>query len=128
MVLLKKRAAFERRNVRQTEKQSFICPLANNYTHRESDDIGQYGQLWVQYIQTEYPKRYASLLSFNELQSKAREVNEVADELYEDIIQEWMESHKPKKAISFTEMYQLRMEAKMIANEVVMHDVVNCFH
>ena len=29
---------------------------------------------------------------------------------------------------SFVEMYQLRTQARMIAEEVVLHDAVNCFH
>lgn len=40
----------------------------------------------------------------------------------------WLQKHKPKNKNSFTEMYRLRMEARLIAEEVVLHDVVNCFH
>jgi hypothetical protein len=55
-------------------------------------------------------------------------VNEVAYELLEDIENEWLRKHKPKHANSFVEMYQLRNQARIIAEEVVLHDVVNCFH
>ena len=55
-------------------------------------------------------------------------VNEVAYELLEDIENEWLRKHKPKHANSFVEMYRLRTQARMIAEEVVLHDVVNCFH
>ena len=48
--------------------------------------------------------------------------------LMEDIENEWLSKHKPKHANSFVEMYQLRTQARMIAEEVVLHDVVNCFH
>ena len=47
---------------------------------------------------------------------------------WEDIENEWLRKHKPKHANSFVEMYQLRTQARMIAEEVVLHDVVNCFH
>ena len=55
-------------------------------------------------------------------------VNEVAYELLEDIENEWLRKHKPKQSNSFVEMYQLRTQARMIAEEVVLHDVVDCFH
>ena len=41
---------------------------------------------------------------------------------------EWLGEHKPKQANSFVEMYRLRTQARIIAEEVVLHDVVNCFH
>lgn len=62
-----------------------------------------------------------------ELHDKAAEVNEVAYELLEDIEKEWLGEHKPKQANSFVEMYRLRTQARIIAEEVVLHDVVNCF-
>ena len=49
-------------------------------------------------------------------------------ELLEEIEKEWLSEHKPKQANSFVEMYRLRIQARMIAEEVVLHDVVNCFH
>ena len=55
-------------------------------------------------------------------------VNEVAYELLEDIETEWLQKHKPRNKNSFSEMYKLRTEARLIAEEVVLHDVVNCFH
>lgn len=84
--------------------------------------------MWIDYIRTEYPQRYKSLVRFSELHDKAAEVNDVAYELLEDIEKEWMSEHKPKQANSLVEMYRLRTQARMIAEEVVLHDVVNSFH
>lgn len=67
-------------------------------------------------------------MRFDELHDKAAEVNEVAYELLEEIEKEWLSEHKSKQANSFVEMYRLRTQARMIAEEVVLHDVVNCFH
>lgn len=39
-------------------------------------------------------------------------------ELLEEIEKEWMSEHKPKQANSFVEMYRLRTQARMIAEEV----------
>ena len=93
-----------------------------------STDVEKYGRMWMDYIQKEYPQRYRSLVRFDELHDKAAEVNEVAYELLEDIENEWLRKHKPKQSNSFVEMYRLRTQARMLAEEVVLHDVVNCFH
>ena len=61
------------------------------------------------------------------VRDKAAEVNDVAYELLEDIEKEWLSEHKPKQANSLVEMYRLRTQARMIAEEVVLHDVVNSF-
>ena len=103
-------------------------PLITLDGEEKNTDVGKYGHMWIDYIRTEYSQRYKSLVRFGELHDKAAEVNEVAYELLEDIEKEWPGEHKPKQANSFVEMYRLRTQARMIAEEVVLHDVVNCFH
>lgn len=119
---------FEKLGVRYREKDGILYPLISVEIKEENADIGKYGRLWMKYIQSEYPQRYRSLVRFGELRSKAIEVNEVAYELLEDIENEWLKKHKPKNKNSFTEMYRLRTQARLVAEEVVLHDVVNCFH
>ena len=114
---------FEKLGVKYIEN-----PLITLGGEENSIDVGKYGRMWIDYIQKEYPQRYRSLVRFGELYVKATEVNEVAYELLEDIENEWLRKHKPKHTNSFVEMYQLRTQARMIAEEVVLHDVVNCFH
>lgn len=119
---------FEKLGVPYREKDGIFYPLITVEIKEEDADIGKYGRLWMKYIQSEYPQRYKSLVRFGELISKAIEVNEVAYELLEDIENEWLKKHKPKNKNSFTEMYRLRTQARLVAEEVVLHDVVNCFH
>ena len=119
---------FEKLGVRYREEDGILYPLINVEIKEEDADIGKYGRLWMKYIQSEYPQRYRSLMRFGELYSKATEVNEVAYELLEDIENEWLMKHKPKDKNSFMEMYRLRIQARLVAEEVVLHDVVNCFH
>lgn len=38
------------------------------------------------------------------------------------------ENHKPKNKNSFMAMYRLRTHARLVAKEVVLHDVMNCFY
>ena len=119
---------FEKLGVPYREKDGIFYPLITVEIEEENADIGKYGRLWMKYIQSEYPQRYRSLVRFGELYSKAVEVNEVAYELLEDIENEWLMKHKPKDKKSFMEIYRLRTQARLVAEEVVLHDVVNCFH
>ena len=119
---------FEKLGVKYIENDGIFYPLIALCGEKKNTDVGKYGPMWSDYIRTEYPQRYKSLVRFGELHDKAAEVNEVAYELLEDIENEWLSKHKPKHANSFVEMHQLRTQARMIAEEVVLHDVVNCFH
>ena len=80
------------------------------------------------YIKEEYPMRYKSLVRFGELEERANEVNETAYELLDDIEAKWLKKHKPKNPNSFTEQLQLRTQTRMMAEEIVIMDVVMQFH
>lgn len=110
------------------ERDGLFYPLLSVEIKEKIADVGKYGHLWMKYIQAEYPQRYRSLVRFGELHCKAAEVNQVAYELLEDIENEWLKKHKPKDKHSFMEMYQLCSPARLVAEKVVLHDVVNCFH
>ena len=125
---MSEQSLFEKLGVPYREKDGIFYPLINVEIKEESADIGKYGRLWMKYIQSEYPQRYRSLVRFGELHSKAVEVNAVAYELLGDIENEWLMKHKPKDKKSFMEIYRLRTQARLVAEEVVLHDVVNCFH
>ena len=116
------------KEVTAMSEETLFEKLGVKYIEKDGTDVGKYGRMWMDYIQKEYPQRYRSLVRFGELHDKATEVNKVAHELLEDIENEWLRKHKPKHANSFVEMYQLRTQARMIAEEVVLHDVVDCFH
>ena len=119
---------FEKIGVQYEERDGLFYPLITLDIKDDGVNVGKYGHRWMQYLKSEYPQRYRSLLRFGELNQKAAEVNEVAYELLEDIETEWLQKHKPRNKNSFSEMYKLRTEARLIAEEVVLHDVVNCFH
>lgn len=125
---MSEQTVFEKIGVKYREKDGILYPLITVEIKEEYADLGKYGRMWMKYIQSEYPERYRSLVRFGELHSKAAEVNGVAYELLEDIENEWLSKHRPQNKNSFVEMYQLRTQARLLAEEVVLHDVVNCFH
>lgn len=53
---------------------------------------------------------------------------EEAHELLDDIEAKWLKKHKPKNPNSFTEQLQLRTQTRMMAEEIVIMDVVMQFH
>ena len=122
------KTVFERLGVEYEERDGIFYPLISTGTEVISADVGKYGRMWIRYMQSEYPVRYRSLVRFSELNEKATDVNEYAYKLFADIEEAWLEKHKPQNSNSFTEMYRLRSQARMIAEEVVMHNIVNQFY
>lgn len=122
------KTVFERLGITYEEKDGLFYPLISQGTEAIASTVGKYGRMWIHYMKSEYPVRYRSLIRFAELEAKAFEVNEYAYEFQTDIENLWLKKHKPKNSSSFIEMYQLRSQARMIAEEMVMHEIVNQFH
>ena len=62
-----------------------------------------------------------------EYQKYFNEFNPV-DYVLDDIEAKWLKKHKPKNPNSFTEQLQLRTQTRMMAEEIVIMDVVMQFH
>lgn len=122
------KTVFERLEIAYEEKDGLFYPLIFSGTEAVASTVGKYGRMWIQYMKSEYPVRYRSLVRFAEMEAKVLEVNEYAYEFQTDIENLWLKKHKPKNSSSFIEMYQLRSQARMIAEEMVMHEIVNQFH
>lgn len=90
--------------------------------------VGKYGRMWTVFMECSHPDRYRSLVRFGRLHEKAVQVNEEAYELLECIERKWLEKHKPGNPNSFAEMYRLRMQSRLTAEEVVLEQVVRQYH
>ena len=84
--------------------------------------------MWIEFMKTEHPDRYRNLVRFGRLWDKTTEIDEEAYELLEAIESKWLSSHKPKNRQSFWEMYQLRTQARLMAEETVLHQVIRQYH
>ena len=62
------------------------------------------------------------------MNSKAFEVNEEVYELLEGIMNQYLAKHKPQNSASTMEMWRLREQAKQMAEEVVLSDIVRKYH
>ena len=125
---LEQERAVLQENIPYEERDGIFYPVLVAGTEKADIDVGKYGRMWIKYIKEEYPMRYKSLVRFGELEERADEVNDTAYELLDDIEAKWLKKHKPKNPNSFTEQLQLRTQTRMMAEEIVIMDVVMQFH
>ena len=90
--------------------------------------VGKYGTLWMRYMEEKYPMRYLELHMGGELRIKAAEINEEAIEVLDIMVQAYLKKHKPKDPDSTMEMWRLREQARAIAEEFILEDIVCKFY
>ena len=90
--------------------------------------LGKYGRMAMKYLKEMEPQRYKTLFRFGKLAEKMQEVEKEANELLDMLTEQYLAKHKPKDPSSTMEMWKLREQAKMQAEEVVLTQVVLKFH
>ena len=126
---MKEETIFEKLGIEYQEVDGIFYPILSVPPEdNQCLNVGKYGRMWIEHIKITYPERYRSLLRFGELKERAEMVNETAYELLEDIEVRWLNKHRAKNPNSFIEQLHLRNQAQMMAEEVVLHDVVRQFH
>ncbi|WVK74196.1 TnpV protein [Roseburia sp. 831b] len=90
--------------------------------------LGKYGRMAMKYLEEMEPQRYKTLLRFGKLAEKMQEVEKEANDLLEMLMDQYLAKHKPKDPSSTMEMWKIREQAKMQAEEVVLSQVVMKFH
>ena len=89
---------------------------------------GKYGDIWKNYLKENHPDRYRHLVRLGELQKQALEINEEAHEMLDIIMNQYLKTHNPSNPSSTMEQWKLREQAKSVAEEVILLDIVYCFH
>ncbi len=108
------------------ERDGLYYPLIT--TEEKQMDVGKYGYLWMEFMKVAHPDRYKSLKRFCRLREKASELNEEAYAMLEAIEAKYLKSHKPSNSSSTMEMWQIREQARQIAEEEILTEIVNRFH
>lgn len=90
--------------------------------------VGKYGLLWIDYMKSNHADRYRHHVRMGTLNGKAFEVNEEAYEMLEGIVNKYLAKHKPQNSASTMEMWRLREQAKQMAEEVVLSDIIRQYH
>ena len=122
----------ERMGVEFEERDGLFYPLEDGNAsdasgaYVKTGNIGKYGHLWINFMQDAYPERYRSLVRFGLLEEKAIAVNEDAYELLCVMEEKLLAESDIGK--TFSETYALRMQVRVLVEEIVMREVVNVFH
>ena len=90
--------------------------------------VGKYGLLWMDYMKSNHADRYRHHIRMGTLNTKALEVNEEAYEMLEGIVNQYLAKHKPQNSASTMEIWRLQEQAKQMAEEVVLSDIVRQYH
>ena len=119
---------FEAIGIQYEEKDGLLYPIFTEEAPTESIHVGKYRDLWMEYLKENHPARYCHLFRFEKLIKSAEEVNEEAYEMLDSIVAKYLIKHPPVDPNSTMEMWQIREQAKMMAEEMIFHDIVNQFH
>ena len=119
---------FETIGIQYEEKDELLYPIFAEDAATEAIHVGKYGDLWMEYLKANHPNRYSHLFRFGKLMKKAAGVNEDAYEMLDSIVSKYLEKHPPIDPNSTLEMWQIREQAKLIAEEMIFHDIVDQFH
>lgn len=80
------------------------------------------------YLKENEEARYKSLLRFGRMTEKMKEVDEEANQMLDQLITQYLKSHRPVHPSSTMEMWKLREQAKMMAEEIVLTEIVYRYH
>lgn len=120
---------FEELGVQYQEVDGIYYPLLSADTEvKQVTNLGKYGRMWIECLKDTNLQRYRSLVRFGKLHDRAFEVNEEAYELLEAIENGWLKKNKLKNPNSFMERLHLRNQARYIAEQIVLQEVVRQFH
>lgn len=110
-----------------TEVDGVLCPDIT-ISEKEEVWVGKYGLLWMDYMKCNHTERYRHLIRMGTLNTKAFGVNEEAYEMLDKIVNQYLAKHKPRNEASTMEMWRLREQAKQMAEEFVLNDIVRQYH
>lgn len=85
---------------------------------------GKYGNMWKKHMHDNRNADYRHYLFTGKLNEKVKEINEQAYEMLVVIMNQYMNNHNPDNPNSTIEMWKLREQAKMQAEEVIFHDII----
>jgi hypothetical protein len=106
------------------EREDGLLYPVLDYGEDEKIIVGKYGDLWIYYMQDNHNYRYRELVREGKLRATAAQVNEEAYQMLDSIVGKYLENHKPDNLHSTMEMWQLREQAQMQAEEIVLASVV----
>lgn len=116
---------FEQLGGSYIEKDGLLYPVIDEYTIKSANVwAGKYGHMWMEYMKEKYPERYRNLFHRGALEVKASEINAEAYGLLDTISEQYIKGEIPECCYSTMDMWKLREQARQMAEEVVLQEVV----
>lgn len=115
---------FEALGIEYEEREDGLLYPILDEQEDEQMDVGKYGYIWIQYMQENHNRAYRKLVREGKVNLTAAKINEEAYEMLNTIVEKYLRNHKPKNSYSTMEMWKLRQQAQMQAEEVVLASVV----
>ena len=110
--------------IKYEEREDGLLYPILEYGEEEQIDVGKYGYIWIQYMQENHNCDYRKLVREGKVNLTSAKINEEAYEMLGSIINKYLKKHKPKNPHSTMEMWKLRQQAQMQAEEIVLASVV----
>ena len=115
---------FEALGIEYEEREDGLLYPILEEQEDEQIDVGKYGYIWIQYMQENHNRAYRKLVREGKVNLTAAKINEEAYEMLNTIVEKYLRNHKPKNSYSTMEMWKLRQQTQMQAEEVVLASVV----
>lgn len=91
-------------------------------------NLGRFAVRAAEYLKEFHKERYQTLVRFGKLAEKMQEVEAEAYQMMEELEKSYLKENLPKNPQSTMEMWQIREQAKLQAEEIVMKEIVLKFH
>ena len=123
-----RRISYVRSNDLQGSGRTAVSGADNAGRDRGFNEAGQIRENGNEVSSENEPARYKTLMRFGKMYEKMSAVEEEANQLYDQLEEQYLMKHKPQNPSSTMEMWKIREQAKMQAEEVVLHQIVMKFH
>ena len=87
-------------------------------------DIGKYGRMWLRYMEGNKPSEYRHMARMGQLRKRAEAVNEEVYERLDNNEAAWLKKHMTGKKKTSMEQLHLRNQARTMAEEIVINEIV----
>lgn len=91
-------------------------------------ELGKYGLMAMDYLKDNYYERYRSHERCGRLVEVLKPINEEAHQMVDRMIEKYLQTNKPSDRTSTMEMWKIREQGLMQAEEIVVNEIVNTYH
>ncbi len=118
---------FEELGIEYIEKNSLLYPNINMPEDVAIGNVGRYGLLWISYMKENHINRFRLLTRLGRLNTIAMEVDEEAYQMLDVITKRYLQKYLPENRSSTMEIWKVREQARMNAEETIFTDIIYRF-